>query len=469
MGEQVATGLFSCWQVFLSRIEEELGKDTVDKWVRTLIIKQGPHQKLIVEARDSFQALWFEEHLRPRLSSFVNPLGEPIHVSLQTAGKKNKQKERIAKTPSSNALFEFSELDSTYTFEEFISQDDTEIVVRLLKEICSYLTAERLKQLTPLTERHEDLKVPPPNPVYLCGPSGSGKTHLLTATAQRLKLAGLSVIMARSDVFTEHVIKSIRAGEMAAFRNLWRTVDVLIVDDVHLFSRKNTTQEEFFHTFNSLHMAGKCIILSANCLPQQLQHIEPRLVSRFEWGVVLPLSTLPRKSYTTLLERKAALLKFHISQKVIGAIAERFPSTPKACMQALEALILRSNMAKNKSTSHSSAMTIASVNNILSDLIEKEQELTLTPEKIISLTAETYGIKREDLIGKQQNREFVAPRQVAMYLIRKHLRIPFIKLGDIFEKNHSTVMSSIRQVEKLIPDPSSDTGSRIASIEIRLF
>lgn len=304
MSEQLATGILSCWNLFLSHLDEELGKETVDKWVRTLAIKQGPHQRLLIEARDSFQSLWLEEHLRPRLASFVNPIGEPIHVSIQTAGKKGKLPHHTLKPPSTNDMFEFSELDTAFTFEQFISQEDTEIVVRLLNEVCSYLTSEKLKKLTPLALAHDELKTPPPNPIYLCGPSGSGKTHLLTATAQRLKLAGLSVIMARSDTFTEHVVRSIRTGEMATFRNLWRTVDVLIVDDVHLFSRRNTTQEEFFHTFNTLHMAGKFIILSANCFPQQLQHIEPRLISRFEWGVVLPLSTLPKKATSQFLNER---------------------------------------------------------------------------------------------------------------------------------------------------------------------
>lgn len=138
-------------------------------------------------------------------------------------------------------------------------------------------------------------------------------------------------------------------------------------------------------------------------------------------------------------------------------------------MQALEALILRWNVSRNKASTPSATMAISTMTSILSDLIEKEQELALTPEKIISITAEIYGVTKEDLLGKQQDREFVSPRQVAMYLIRKHLKIPFIKLGDIFEKNHSTVMSSIRQVEKLISDAASDTGSRVASIEIRLF
>ena len=192
-------------------------------------------------------------------------------------------------------------------------------------------------------------------------------------------------------------------------------------------------------------------------------------MSRFEWGVVLPLSPLPRKSFVSLLEKRAVLLSFPLPLRILAALAELFQSSPKACVQALEALMLRWKTAKNRSMGSSSGMSISAMQDILSDLIEKEGELALTPEKVIQATAEAYGIKRDDLVGRSQNREFVVPRQIAMYLMRKHLKLPFMKVGDIFEKNHSTVMSSIRQVEKLIPDPASDAGSRIASIEIRLF
>lgn len=470
-----STSIAACWQTFLERLEKELGVDTVDRWARSLVVKAGNGPKLILEAKDSFQALWFEEHLRPRLSALVDPLGASIQVSLQVAGRSSSNKYvpkgggRPAKFDPSQFSLSFPEIDTTCTFERFLTLSENEIVVKLFNELCSYLAGERLKKLSSVVVPSGDSqRLPPPNPLYLCGPSGSGKTHLLAAAAHRLRQSGLSVIMAKSDLFTEHVVRSIRAGEMSTFRKLWRTVDALLVDDVHCLARKSTTQEEFFHTFNSLHVAGKQIVLSANCLPQQLQFIEPRLVSRFEWGVVLPLYAIPRKRFPELLEKKAQHLNFSLSQKLAHFLAETFPSTPKACVRALEALIHRLTLSKNRAHATSAAMTLSHVRDLLADLIEEEHLLALNPEKIINVTAEAYGIKREDLIGRSQSREFVLPRQVAMFLIRKHLKAPFMKIGDLFQKNHSTVMSAIRQVEKLIPDPSSDVGSALASIEIRL-
>ena len=472
---KASTSIAACWQTFLERLERELGKDTVDRWARSLVVKPGNGPKLTLEAKDSFQALWFEEHLRPRLSALVDPLGASIEVCLLIAGK-TAPKKSISKGTGYSSKFDpskfsltFPEIDPTCTFERFLSLSENEIVVRLFNELCSYLAGERLKKLSSVVVPSGDAqRLPPPNPLYLCGPSGSGKTHLLTAAAIRLKQAGLSVIMAQSDLFTEHVVRSIRAGEMSTFRKLWRTVDALIVDDVHCLARKSTTQEEFFHTFNSLHVAGKQIILSANCLPQQLQFIEQRLVSRFEWGLVLPLHALPRKQFPELLEKKAFHLNFPLSQKLAHFLAEAFPSTPKGCVRALETLIRRLSLSKNRGNATAAGMTLSQVRDLVADLMEEEQLLALTPEKIINVTAEVYGIKREDLLGRSQSREYVLPRQVAMFLIRKHLKAPFMKIGDHFQKNHSTVMSAIRQVEKLIPDSASDVGSALASIEIRL-
>jgi chromosomal replication initiator protein len=456
MGEKSAAK----WQTFLDSLETELGKQTIDRWARSLQVIHTSDDQLVLSAKDSFQTLWFEEHLRPRLRSFVNPLGAPVKVTLQTTKSPPKAIQAKAPIPT----LHFSPLDPTSTFDTFMKIPDNEIVLRVLNETCNFLVNERFHKISALVT-HERSS-PPPNPIYICGPSGSGKTHLLSATAHRLRQAGLSVVIARADLFTDHVVKSIRSGEMSTFRQLWRNTDALLIDDIYLLAKKNATQEEFFHTFNSLHVAGKQIILSSNCFPQQLQFIEPRLVSRFEWGIVLPLQPLLKRQFPALLEKKAALLQCQMSQKVILSIADMFSSTPKACVQALQALIQRFKLAKNKSVHLE--MSLSAVHDLLADLLEEEQLLAMTPEKIISITAETYGLKREDLLGKSQSRECVLPRQISMYLMRKHLRMPYMTIGDYFQKNHSTIMSAIRQVEKMIPDISKDIGSSIASIEIKL-
>lgn len=464
----VDTTLSACWKSFVQFLETKLGTNTVERWVVSFDVSiydspKAHERKIVLRPKDSFQTLWFEEHLKAYLPYLKDPVGNVIPVFLDT---KLPKKQKNLSTPSSpngklNGLF-FPELDPLHSFDKFISTDENLIVIRLLQEMCSYWISKQLTTVSPvITSSTAPTTIIPPNPIYICGPTGSGKTHLISACTQRLKQVGLSTITASAELFTDHVVKSMRSGEMSSFRTLWRKADILFIEDVQTLSRKNATQEEFFHTFNTLHMAGKQVVLTANCFPQQLQYIEPRLVSRFEWGIVLPLTPLPKKLYPNLLEKKSLLYNFPLSSKLSTFLAESFSSSPKALSEALKTLIFRLKSAKPHSLSQ--------VQDLLSDLIEKESSTALSPQKIITLTAQSFGLTSDDLTGKSQSRECSVPRQIAMFLMRKHLKTPYMKIADVFHKNHSTVISAIRQVEKNISDTSSNIGSAIASIEISLY
>jgi chromosomal replication initiator protein len=295
-------------------------------------------------------------------------------------------------------------------------------------------------------------EIPSPfNPIYLYGPKGSGKTHLLTGVALALKKSGKRVFFVRAEAFTEHVVQAMRLGHMQDFRKIYREIDVLIVDDVHIFSRKTATQEEFFHTFNTLHTVGKPILLSAQTAPSQLVDIEPRLMSRFEWGISLGLE---RPDVSLILEKKASLWKVSLSPEIKDLLLKKFPRHP---LLALQALSLRS---KEKGV-----MTCELAERLLSDLLAKEEREALTPEKIIKAVAAHYGVRSEDLLGKSQMKEYVLPRQIAMYLCREHLKWPFQKIGQLFGRDHSTVMSSAKQVQKGIEKNTLEAILSIASLE----
>lgn len=451
------------WDEFIHRLEKEFGADTLNRWVRPLQFLGIEKGKVLFEANDSFQALWFEEHIRHMLPSFVDPeSSSPIPVVLKVKGQAKKKKVIVEPEKESFGL-DFEELDPTCTFEQYITTPENEIVTRLLDEMCTVITQRKLQSLSPITGKiaqHSDI----PNPIYIYGPSGSGKTHLMMSIAHRLRRCSVNVIWARAERFTDHVIRSIRAGEMSHFRSLWRTTDVLIIDDIQHLARKIATQEEFFHTFNTLHLAGKQIILTSNCSPRQLQHIEPRLVSRFEWGIVLPCEPLPKRQLHTLIEQKAKLLQFQISPRISDFLIEVFGSNPKSCLKALHALALRLQIGRV----HKTMPPLATIRDLLADLIEEESRHAMTGDKIIAAVSELYGITSADIIGKSQLKEYTLPRQIAIYLTRKHLKLPYMKIGDTFKRDHSTIMSAIKQIEKQISDHHSDVGSMIASIEIRL-
>jgi len=464
--------LESYWNSFLDEIEGEFGKETIDRWARSLKVNTS-HHTLSLVARDSFQALWLEEHLLSKLKMYLAAKELKIKIESSLEGeKKPSSTKRFSHQESSkkHSPFQlyFSDLDPTATYEQFIKHTENEVPLRIIEEICSTLLQRKLKSLSAVHsyETTEDSFIP--NPIYIYGPTGCGKTHLLQAIAHKLKRAGINAFYARSDLFTEHVVKSIRASEMSYFRNLWRNADVLLIDDVHLLAKKSATQEEFFHTFNTLHVANKPIFLSSNCMTQQLQFIEPRLVSRFDWGITLPLVCIPKKMYKTLVEQKAQALHFPLPPKIGEALVSLFPSNPKVCAQALEATILRTTLPSHYSKKSLDTLTVAQLQTLLKDLIADEERAVLTFEKIVTATAQGFGVLESDLLGKSQAREYVVPRQVAMYLLRKHLKMPYMKIGDRFFRDHSTVMSGIRQVEKGIKESSSNMANTLSSIEISL-
>jgi chromosomal replication initiator protein len=285
---------------------------------------------------------------------------------------------------------------------------------------------------------HQILKDPTEfNPIYLFGKTGSGKTHLLMGTALHLKKMGKKTMYIKAETFTGHVVQAMRLGQMQEFRKVYRDIDALLIDDIHIFSKKAATQEEFFHTFNTLHIAGKLIVISSHLPPSKLNEIEPRLISRFEWGISLEVGI---SDPLPIICQKAALWKVQLTPEMTEWIITQFPKNP---VMALQALVFRSK-------GDLPSCDIAT--KLLKDLLAKESENALTAEKIIKKIAAHHGITTDDILGKAQMRNVAAARQLAMYFCRVKLQLPFQKIGEIFKRDHSTVMSSIKQVQKGIEE-----------------
>lgn len=420
------------WEDFQQRLENELGKETVDKWLRPLKVVRFDACNLYLEAKDSFKSIWFEEHMRHRVESeLVNNNNKRIkvHIAVATQIDDSPKKKRRKKFESEIPIFElsFDELDPEISFEETVVSQNNLLAHKLLLEVCE--------------EGEVNF-----NPIYLFGRSGTGKTHFMMAAANALRANGKRVIYVRSDTFTEHVVKAIRTGEMQTFRKGYRNTDVLLIDNIEVFSRKGATQEEFFHTFNTLHTEGKQIILSSNCPPAELKYIEPRLVSRFEWGITVPLQMLPKTEMHNLLKVHSQKLGFPLNEETSTFLIDTFGNNAKALLRALEALVLRTHL--NKGLGKEPPQTVESVKHTLNDLVQEEEKAVVTPGKIIRTVADYYGIKMDDILSKSQARECVLPRQIAMHLCRSELNIPFMKIGDIFSRDHSTVMTSVKQIQK---------------------
>lgn len=452
------------WDDFIQKQEGVLGKDVAGKWLRSLKVVHFDSGNLYLEAKDSFQVLWFEEHIRPLLKSqLLNNNFRPVKVHLTVEESpaaapvsKFSRKEKGKSQPTIH--FYPDNLDTAMTFDNFISGEANKVVFRFFCELTGY---------NPTTGKIEEVNVPLAafNPIYLWGSPGSGKTHLLMALAQAFKKRGLNALYARAETFTEHVVAAIRGSEMQSFRKAYRHVDVLLIDDVHVFARRDATQEEFFHTFNTLHTSGRQIILSSKCAPALLEEIEPRLISRFEWGINVHFEKLNPNDLKEVLCKRCEGFNFPLSDEVSEYLIESFCSS-KSLLQALEALILRCHLEEDARYKRNSLLiTLASAKRMLSDLFSQEQKRALSPEKIIAAVCAKYGIRMDDLLGKSQSQECSVPRQIAMYLCRQELKLPFQGIGRIFSRDHSTVMTSIKQIEKKID--SSDKELLFSLSEIR--
>lgn len=448
------------WEDFIDKQQLRLGKQAVDKWLRTFTIVHFDSGNLYLEAKDPFHLLWFEEHIRPLLKKeLLNNNFRPIkvHVTILNSPPEVGSKPRPKEKKQPPLVFAKDKLLAEATLDNYVPGFENQLIFRFFCELTGF---------DPSTEKYgpATITLASFNPIFLWGGSGTGKTHLLMALANSLSKKGLNVLYARAETFTEHVVFAIRNSEMQSFRQAYRHVDVLLIDDVHLFARKDATQEEFFHTFNALHTTGRQIILSSQSAPSLLNEIEPRLVSRFEWGINLHLKKLDLSALKQVLLKRCATLHFPLSDSAITFLTETFPSS-KSLHRALEALILRSHLqtdARLKRDPESIDEEI--VKKMLHDLIAQEEKEALSPEKIIATVAASYGIRSEDLLGKSQSQECSLPRQIAMYLCRQELKIPYQKIGQIFHRDHSTVMTSIRQIQKKIEESDTEILSSLAEI-----
>ncbi len=411
------------WEEFLIELEKSFGKETIDKWLRTLKIQRFDACNLHLEPTDSFQVMWIEEHILPiAKKKFRNNNGHQIHIHLQVIEKKRGEPD-FSEPVISFLKFESDVIYPHCTFEQYAWSKNNEMTYKILCNLIDSSDSNR------------------PNPIYIHGPPGTGKTHLLMAAANHLIIRGLKVFFVKAETFTQHVVNAIRSSKMQSFRQQYRSCDVLIIDDVDVFGRKAATQEEFFHTFNTLHTAGKQIILSSRSPPRHLEYIEERLISRFEWGISLPLEkSFDQAILSQILEMRSHLYKSEINKVLSNYLLKNF-SSPAALSRALE--YLQSHMEAPLQV-----LELSHVEPILKKLADVEQKQLLNPERILDSVALAFGIRKEDILSKSQTRDAVLPRKIAMYLLRKELKLPYMKIGDLFGRDHSTVMSSIKQIKE---------------------
>ena len=287
------------------------------------------------------------------------------------------------------------------------------------------------------------------NPLYLYGGAGLGKTHLMHSIGHFIldQNPDMKVLYVTSEQFTNEVIESIRSGsssKMNNFREKYRTVDVLLIDDVQFIIGKESTQEEFFHTFNVLHAAGKQIILSSDKPPKEMETLEERFRSRFEWGLIADIQPPDYETRMAILKKNAESYNKEIKEEIFQYIATNIKSNIRELEGAFNKVIAFSKL-------NNVEITLDNVEESLKDIISPNVVRQVTPQLIINVVAEHFGITADDITSKRRNSEFVQPRQICMYLCRKLTAESLQSIGKALgKKDHTTVIHGIDKITEEI-------------------
>lgn len=348
-----------------------------------------------------------------------NVIPQPTEADRREAEEREKQIKSFLSNDESGG----KNILADYTFDNFIEGDSN----KFARAACLAVAME------PATTY---------NPLFIYGNSGLGKTHLLYAVINYIKKnhPRLTIVYKKSEDFINELIAAIQRGDTASFKNRYRTADVLLIDDIQFIAGKESTQEEFFHTFSALYEAGKQIILTSDRPPKEIKPLEDRLRTRFEGGLLADVQKPSFELRTAIIKKKAAEMNITISTELVNYMAERLQHDIRQIEGALKRLKAVFSLTGSEITKESIDQVISIIDpgNIPTDALV---------EKILSVTANYYGIKVEDIKSKKRNDSVADARHIAVYVIRKLTELPFKKIGEIVGRDHSTIMSSINKVE----------------------
>ncbi len=287
------------------------------------------------------------------------------------------------------------------------------------------------------------------NPLFIYGPSGLGKTHLLYAITNELKkkIGNVRVIYIKGEDFTNQMIDSLSRQAMGEFRDKYRSCDVLLIDDIQFIAGKTSTQEEFFHTFNALHEAGKQIIMTSDRPPREIKTLEDRLKTRFEWGLIADIQPPDLELRTAIIKRKAEQIHISIPDDVLTFLAENLRSNIRQIEGAIKKLAAKSFLTGGY-------ISMALARDGIADLLGGVEPVAVTVDKVFSLVHKKYDIKKEDIISGKRTKEIAHARHITVYILRSATEMSLPNIGKIIGRDHTTVMSSLDAIEKkMLQDP----------------
>lgn len=426
------------WEQILNKMKLEYCSSNIsyNTWIAPLTVYEATDDTvyILVKLRASLEHIE-EKYLLPFKVCIAEVTGYEYEVSFVTDDHVviQEKKDTAVKKQQSNAIFEQANLNPKYTFDTFVVGSNNNFA-----HAASLAVADSPGEIY--------------NPLFLYGGVGLGKTHLMHSIAHFIleKDPTKKVLYVTSETFTNELIDALKIGKngnelaMTTFREKYRNNDVLLIDDIQFIIGKESTQEEFFHTFNHLHVSGKQIIISSDKPPKDIETLEARLRTRFEWGLIADISSPDYETRMAILRKKEeldGLERYHIPDEVMQYIANNITSNIRELEGSLNKLIALANL-ENK------PIDIPLAAEALKDMISPNNTREITPELIIEVVSDHFNVPAAELKGKKRNAEIVLPRQIVMYLCRKMTDTPLKTIGLILGgKDHASVSHGVKKIE----------------------
>ena len=434
--------LSGIWEEIKQSLKNELPQTIIDLWIAPLNVHSFEDNAITLEAKTELSCKIAGERYIPLIArGFSEMLGFEPEVRIVFMGEKTsvediKRQIRIEKEEKAEEHVErpFGMLPQNYnfeyTFDNFIVGNSN----KFAHAACTAVAARPAMDY---------------NPLFIYGPSGLGKTHLLSAIVNEIKKKkpDVRVIYIKGDDFTNEMIESLSKHEMAKFHNRYRNCDILLIDDIQFIAGKDSTQEEFFHTFNTLYEEHKQIILTSDRPPKDIQTLEERLKTRFEWGLIADIQPPDLELRTAIIKKKAEQIRIELPEDVLSFLAENLRSNIRQIEGAIKKLSAKSFLSGQE-------ITMEMAKSCLSELLGGAEPINITVDKVFSAVFNKYNISKEELIGSKRSKDIAHARHVAIYLIREITEMSFPNLGRLFNRDHTTVMNSCELITgKIAKDP----------------
>ena len=444
------------WQLTLNELSKDLNKPSFETWFNLTKPVSLENRCLVIEVPNDFTKEWFETRYRNQIINALKEITDDDHrVSFVIASEfqDNPDIEVLGQEFNQSTDFTSSHKDKNHVKNKFISSFNP----RYTFDTFVVGACNRLSHAASLAVAESPARAY--NPLFIYGGVGLGKTHLLHAIGQYSLINHdfSSVFYFSSEKFTNEFINAIRDNKTLEFRNKYRNMDILLIDDIQFLAGKEQTQEEFFHTFNALHDNNKQIIISSDRPPKEIPTLEDRLRSRFEWGLITDLQTPDLETRTAILKKKALSDGIDIPDHVIQYIAGKVITNIRELEGALIRIVAYASLSE-------CPVTLELTEAALQDIIFTRQK-NITVKVIIEATADNFNLKPEDVLSKKRTQDIALTRQVAMYLCRMLTDLSLPKIGNEFGgRDHTTVLHAFKKIDTLIAN-NSDLKNRLEMIK----